>query len=105
MFVRETFTLAVEEKKLSESVAMKVEGKMAFKIKSRMKWVGLVGLVLSTFSIFIHFLLARCTDGGVSDYQSSITIFSWRPIFENADLSTNVIVLSTYSLRISLQFF
>lgn len=68
---------------------MKVEGKMAFKIKSRMKWVGLAGLVLSTFSIFIHFLLARCTDGGVSDYQSSITIFSWRPVFENADLSTN----------------
>lgn len=105
MFVCETFTVVVEEeKKPRESVAMKVEGKMAFKIKSRMKWVGLVGLVLSTFSIFIHFLLARCTDGGVSDYQSSITIFSWRPIFENADLSTSVIVLSTDSLRISLQF-
>ncbi|KAL3526639.1 hypothetical protein ACH5RR_011295 [Cinchona calisaya] len=71
-------------------VAMKGEGKIAVKIKSRMKWAGLVGLVLSTFSIFTHFLLARYTDGGVSEYQSSsITIFSWRPIFDNGDLSFN----------------
>lgn len=76
-------------------VAAKGEGKIAFKIKSRLKWVGLVGLVLSTFSIFTHFLLARYTDGGVSEYQSSssVTIFSWRPIFENADLSNNVMCL------------
>lgn len=70
-------------------MVMKGEGKIAFKIKSRLKWVGLFGLVLSTFSIFTHFLLARYTDGGVSEYQSSVTIFSWRPIYENADLSNN----------------
>lgn len=63
---------------------MKGESKMVF--KSKMKWVGLVGLVLSAFSIFIHLLLARYTEDGISDYQSSVTIFSWRPIFENADL-------------------
>ncbi|XP_059638498.1 O-fucosyltransferase 27 [Cornus florida] len=66
-------------------VAMKGEGKMVF--KSRLKWVGLVGLVLSAFSLFTHFLLARYTEEGITEYQSSITIFSWRPIFENADLS------------------
>ncbi|EEF36467.1 conserved hypothetical protein [Ricinus communis] len=56
---------------------MKGEGKMV--IKSRMKWVGLVGLVLSAFSLF--------TEEGIAEYQSSITIFSWRPIFEtNAEL-------------------
>ncbi|KAL3813510.1 hypothetical protein ACJIZ3_014778 [Penstemon smallii] len=55
--------------------------------KSKLKWVGLFGLVLSAFSLFTHFLLARYSDGfDVSEYQSSITIFSWRPIFENADL-------------------
>ncbi|XP_027075004.1 O-fucosyltransferase 27 isoform X1 [Coffea arabica] len=74
-------------------VALKGDGKIAFKIKSRLKWVGLVGLVLSTFSILTHFLLARYTDGGVSEYQSSITIFSWRPIFENVDLSNNHFLL------------
>lgn len=58
--------------------------------KSKLKWVGLVGLVLSAFSLFTHFLLARYTDEGISEYQSAITIFSWRPIFENADLSTTV---------------
>lgn len=66
---------------------MKGEGKMVF--RSKLKWIGLVGLVLSAFSLFTHFLLARYTDeGGVSEYQAAITIFSWRPIFENADLST-----------------
>lgn len=55
-----------------------------------MKWVGLVGLVLSAFSIFIHFLLARFTEMGISDYQSSVTIFSWRPIFETPHFPTNV---------------
>ncbi|CAK9155966.1 unnamed protein product [Ilex paraguariensis] len=65
---------------------MKGEGKMVF--KSKLKWVGLVGLVLSAFSLFTHFLLARYTDEGISNYKSSVTIFSWRPIFENADLST-----------------
>ncbi|MBA0560595.1 hypothetical protein Golob_017481 [Gossypium lobatum] len=61
------------------------EGK-AF-LKSKMKWVGLVGLVLSVFSLFVHFLLARFTEDGFSEYQSSITIFSWRPVFEATDLS------------------
>ncbi|KAL5582069.1 hypothetical protein UlMin_014511 [Ulmus minor] len=46
--------------------------------KSKMKWVGLVGLFLSAISLFVHFLLARFTDGGISEYQSSITIFSRR---------------------------
>ncbi|XAR51612.1 hypothetical protein NMG60_11006288 [Bertholletia excelsa] len=64
---------------------MKGEGKMVF--KSRMKWVGLVGLVLSALSLVAHFLLARYTEQGVLEYQASITIFSWRPVFENADLS------------------
>ena len=77
-------------------MALKGDGKIAFKIKSRLKWVGLVGLVLSTFSILTHFLLARYTDGGVSEYQSSITIFSWRPIFENVDLSNNVLCLDPF---------
>ncbi|KAL7141163.1 hypothetical protein ABFS83_08G035600 [Erythranthe nasuta] len=64
------------------------EGK-AVVFRSKLKWVGLFGLVLSAFSLFTHFLLARYTDGfAVSEYKSSITIFSWRPIFENADLST-----------------
>ncbi|KAI9074843.1 hypothetical protein K1719_043193 [Acacia pycnantha] len=63
---------------------MKGEGKM----KSKLKWIGLVGLVLSAFSIFVHFLLARFTEDGIADYQSSITIFSWRPIFENPDFSS-----------------
>lgn len=75
-------------------VPMRGEGKIAFKIKSRIKWVGLAGLVLSTFSIFTHFLLARYTDWGVSEYQASVTIFSWRPSFQNADLSTNVMSLN-----------
>ncbi|XLU55271.1 hypothetical protein S245_049919 [Arachis hypogaea] len=52
------------------------------KMKSKMKWVGLVGLVLSAFSIFTHFLLARFTEMGIAEYQSSVTIFSWRPIFD-----------------------
>ncbi|KAK7841581.1 o-fucosyltransferase 27 [Quercus suber] len=60
---------------------MKGEGKMV--LNSRMKWVGLVGLVLSAFSLFIHFLLARFSAEAVVDYQSSITLFSWRPIFES----------------------
>ncbi|KAJ7971132.1 O-fucosyltransferase family protein [Quillaja saponaria] len=64
---------------------MKGEGKM----KSKMKWVGLIGLVLSAFSIFVHFLLARFTEESIAEYQSSITIFSWRPIFENAEFSRN----------------
>ncbi|KAJ9147472.1 hypothetical protein P3X46_029630 [Hevea brasiliensis] len=64
---------------------MKEEGKMV--LKSKMKWVGLVGLVLSAFSLFVHFLLARFTEEGIAEYQSSITIFSWRPIFENAELA------------------
>ncbi|GAA0185006.1 hypothetical protein LIER_32294 [Lithospermum erythrorhizon] len=64
------------------------EGKMVFKFTSRMKWLLLCGLVLSVFSIFSHLLLARYTYGGNSEYQASITIFSWRPVFENTDLSS-----------------
>lgn len=75
---------------------MKGEGKMVF-FKSKMKWVGLLGIFLSVFSLFTHFLLARYTEGGVSQYQASITIFSWRPIFENSDLSPNVTLLKLIS--------
>ncbi|KAI3699566.1 hypothetical protein L2E82_38831 [Cichorium intybus] len=55
-------------------------------IKSKLKWVGLVGLVLSALSLFTHFLLARYsyTNDSITEYQA-ITIFSWRPFFENAD--------------------
>lgn len=67
---------------------MKGEGKMKF--KSKMKWVVLVGLILSVFSLLVHILLARFTEEGISEYQSSITIFSWRPIFENADFPKTV---------------
>lgn len=73
---------------IMSSAAASGEGK-AVVFKSKLKWVGLVGLVLSTFSLFTHFLLARYTAGtALSEYQSSITIFSWRPIFDTADLST-----------------
>ncbi|XP_076954418.1 O-fucosyltransferase 27-like [Bidens hawaiensis] len=63
-------------------------GKMV--IKSKLKWVGLVGLVLSALSLFTHFLLARYsyTDDLITEYQG-ITIFSWRPVFQNADLTPN----------------
>jgi hypothetical protein len=64
-------------------------------IKSKMKWVGLVGLVLSAFSLFVHFLLARFTEEGITDYQSSVTIFSWRPVFENPDFAENVCTTTT----------
>lgn len=59
--------------------------------KSKLKWVGLFGLVLSAFSLFTHFLLARYSVGvTVSEYKSSITIFSWRPIVEIANFPTAV---------------
>lgn len=64
---------------------MKGEGKMVF--KSKMKWVGLLGLVLSAISLFVHFLLARFTEGGVSEYHSSITIFPRRTIGESLNFS------------------
>lgn len=67
---------------------MKGKGEMVF--KSRMKWVGLVGIVLSAFSLFTHFFLARFTQDSISEFQSSITIFSWRPVFEHADFSPTV---------------
>ncbi|KAJ7000747.1 O-fucosyltransferase 27-like [Populus alba x Populus x berolinensis] len=66
-----------------------MKGERKTMIKSKMKWVGLVGLVLSAFSLFVHFLLARFTEEGVTDYQSSVTIFSWRPVFENPDFAKN----------------
>ncbi|XP_077223211.1 O-fucosyltransferase family protein [Tasmannia lanceolata] len=56
-------------------------------MKSKMKWVALVGLVLSALSLSAHFLLARYTGKSIDVYQPPITIFTWRPIFENADLS------------------
>lgn len=66
-----------------------VGGKMV--IKSKLKWVGLVGLVLSALSLVTHFHLARYssyTDEPLTTeyHQAITTIFSWRPIFENADL-------------------
>lgn len=69
-------------------------------LKSRMKWVGLVGIVLSAFSLFTHFFLARFTQEGISEFQSSVTIFSWRPVFEHADFSPTV--RSHLSLSLSL---
>lgn len=82
---------------------MKGEAKMVF--KSKLKWIGLLGLVLSAFSLFIHFLLARYTEDGISDYQSSITIFSWRPSFENADLPRTVMCTrSPQRSHLSLSF-
>ncbi|CAA0820310.1 O-fucosyltransferase family protein [Striga hermonthica] len=71
------------------------EGK-AVVFRSRLKWVGLFGLVLSAFSLFTHFLLARYSDGyAVSEYKSSITIFSWRPTFEDADFSAGFSFVQT----------
>ncbi|KAF9624472.1 hypothetical protein IFM89_011480 [Coptis chinensis] len=70
---------------------MNVEKKM-FLLKSKLKWVGLLGLILSAVSLFTHFLLARYTGPNNTidaSYQTTITIFSWRPIFENADVSRN----------------
>ncbi|KAG7559314.1 GDP-fucose protein O-fucosyltransferase [Arabidopsis thaliana x Arabidopsis arenosa] len=60
---------------------MKGEGKVF--LKSRMKWIGLLGLVLSAFSLLVHFLLAGFTDDSISDYSIPVTIFSWRPVFDN----------------------
>ncbi|KAJ4833090.1 O-fucosyltransferase 27 [Turnera subulata] len=67
---------------------MKGEGKVV--TMSKMKWVGLVGLVLSAVSLIVHFLLARFTEEGLAEYQSSVTIFSWRPIFDNADFPKSI---------------
>ncbi|KAL1199588.1 O-fucosyltransferase 27 [Cardamine amara subsp. amara] len=60
---------------------MKGEGKVF--LKSRMKWIGLLGLVLSIFSLLVHFLLAGFTNDSISDYSIPVTIFSWRPVFDN----------------------
>lgn len=68
-----------------------VGGKMV--MKSKLKWVGLVGLVLSALSLFTHFLLARYSysdsNNLTTEYQTITTIFSWRPVFESnaVDLS------------------
>ncbi|KAK4798833.1 hypothetical protein SAY86_031159 [Trapa natans] len=61
---------------------MKGEGKTG--MKSKLKWVALAGLLLSFLSISIHFFLAMFTDHGFSDYQASVTFFSWQPIIESA---------------------
>ncbi|KAK4783426.1 hypothetical protein SAY86_007800 [Trapa natans] len=61
---------------------MKGEGKAG--MKSKLKWVGLTGLLLSSLSISVHFFLAMFTEHGVSDYQTSVTFFSWLPIIESA---------------------
>ncbi|CAN0876143.1 O-fucosyltransferase 27 [Linum grandiflorum] len=70
-------------------LGMKGEGNNSSKaivMKSKLKWVGLAGLILSALSLFVHFLLARFSDQDISDYynrsSTSITIFSWRPVFE-----------------------
>ena len=52
------------DKERGSELSMKEEGKM----KSKMKWVGFVGLVLSTFSVFTHFPVARFTEEGVAEY-------------------------------------
>lgn len=77
---------------------MKSKGEGKTMVSKKMKWVGLVGLVVSAFSLVTHFLLARHTYGGaVTEYQqSSVTIFSWRPIFDNADLPKAVILLESH---------
>lgn len=72
--------------------------------KSKMKWVGLLGLVLSAISLFVHFLLARFTEGGVSEYHSSITIFPRRTIGESLNFSKTVIALSQLRSHFSLSF-
>ncbi|KAL5723337.1 O-fucosyltransferase 27 [Ranunculus cassubicifolius] len=65
-----------------------IEKKNMF-FKSKLKWVALLGLILSAASLFTHFLLARYTGKSIDGYQAFVTIFSWRPIFENnADLSS-----------------
>lgn len=60
-------------------------GKMVF--KSKLRWVALVGLVLSALSLFSHFLLAEYTGESIVGGQSLITIFSWRPKFENTEVA------------------
>lgn len=69
---------------------MKGEGKVF--LKSRMKWIGLLGLVLSVFSLIVHFLLAGFTDDSISDYSIPITIFSWRPVFDNPRFARHVYI-------------
>lgn len=74
------------------------EGKMVL-FKSKMKWIGLLGLVLSAFSLFTHFLLAHYTDHHSTILSpDSITIFSWRPIFDIPPhlSSTNVKISSFF---------
>lgn len=67
-------------------MTMKGEGK-----KGKMKWVGLMILSLSTFSLLTHFCLVRYTEKQHNGYQSSssVTIFAWRPIFGSSDLPRN----------------
>ncbi|KAL4185678.1 hypothetical protein AMTRI_Chr10g231900 [Amborella trichopoda] len=54
--------------------------------KSRIKWAGLVGLVLSVFSLLTHLILARYSGRYLVQNAAAITIFRWKPIFSNVDL-------------------
>lgn len=82
-------------------MSMKGEGKM---VLSKMKWVGLVGLVLSVVSLFVHFLLARFTDEGTAEYQSTVTIFSRRSFAEDISRTVSA-TLQLPPIKISFFFF
>ncbi|KAL5987476.1 hypothetical protein ACLOJK_035224 [Asimina triloba] len=53
------------------------------------------------FSLFSHFLLARYTSTGksIADEEHSITLFTWRPKFENADLARAVMNKTINSMK------
>ncbi|KAK9114857.1 hypothetical protein Syun_021654 [Stephania yunnanensis] len=70
-------------------------------LKSRLKWVALVGLLLSLLSLSTYLLLAVYTGRRVFAYHTSITIFSWRPIFGNAHLFMTVLVSEAMASSLS----
>ncbi|KAG9448619.1 hypothetical protein H6P81_008584 [Aristolochia fimbriata] len=53
-------------------------------VNSKLKWLALFGVVLSAGSLFAHFVLAMRTGTSVAEYTTSITVFSWRPVSDNA---------------------
>ncbi|KAL8171511.1 hypothetical protein V2J09_023315 [Rumex salicifolius] len=55
------------------AVAVKGGGKVG--MMTRTKWVGLVGVFLSVFSLSTHFLLAKYTDYGGNSEISPVTVF------------------------------